>query len=133
MDGINETLSFLKEAKTYYLGTINNGKPDIRPFGTIHLYKNRLYFQTGKIKAVYKQLKENENINICSFLNGCWIRIDAKAIEDESFEANKSILDAYPELSGMYKAGDGNTTVFYLKDAHVRICSFTAPLKEFNF
>jgi uncharacterized pyridoxamine 5'-phosphate oxidase family protein len=35
------------------------------------------------------------------------------------------MLDAYPSLQGMYKAGDGNTEVWYLKDATSTISSFT--------
>ena len=35
----------------------------------------------------------------------------------ERVEAKRAMLDAYPSLQNMYKADDGNTEVFYLKNA----------------
>lgn len=130
---MNEVLEFLKAAETYYLGTVDGDKPVIRPFGTIHLFENKLYFQTGRVKDVYKQLKKNPNINICAFLEGKWIRIEAKAIEDERIEASESLLNEYKMLQKMYKAGDGNSTVFYLTDVKAEIHSFTEPTKVICF
>jgi uncharacterized pyridoxamine 5'-phosphate oxidase family protein len=34
------------------------------------------------------------------------------------------MLDAYPTLKGMYAADDGNTEVFYFKDATATFTSF---------
>lgn len=130
---MEKVLKFLKDAKVYYLATINDGKPDIRPFGTINMYNNRLYIQTGRVKNCYKQMKENENVSICAFLNGEWLRIDAKAVEDPTLEAEKSMLDSYPELQNMYKAGDGNTVVFYLKDVTATFSSFTKAPEVHKF
>lgn len=125
MEQINQILEFLKNAKTYYLATINNGLPDVRPFGTINLFENKLYIQTGRKKDVYKQMKANENINICAFYNGEWIRINAKAVEDDRIEPQIDMLKSYPELSNMYKPGDGNNVVFYLSKIEAKICGFT--------
>ncbi len=36
------------------------------------------------------------------------------------------MLSQYPELGGMYKAGDGNTIVYYFTDATAVFSSFTA-------
>ena len=126
---MEEVVKFLKEAETYYLGTVENGKPDIRPFGTVNIFEGKVYIQTGRNKNVYKQIKEDSNISICTFLNGKWIRIYAEAIEDDRIEAEEALLNAYPSLQNMYKAGDGNTVVFYLKNVTATISSFTeAPV-----
>ena len=43
-------------------------------------------------------------------------------------EARASMLDAYPNLRGMYDEKDGNTQVFYFENATATFCSFgTAP------
>lgn len=47
--------------------------------------------------------------------------------------AQQSMLDAYPDLQGMYKAGDGNTQVYYLKDAEAVFSSFTATSRTVKF
>ena len=40
-------------------------------------------------------------------------------------EARQSMLDAYPSLQNMYSADDGNTEVFYFKNATATFSSFT--------
>ena len=40
-------------------------------------------------------------------------------------EAGQSMLDAYPSLQKMYSADDGNTEVFYFKNATATFSSFT--------
>ena len=47
---------FLKDAGTYYLATVEGDQPRVRPFGTAHIYKDKLYIQTGKRKDVSKQI-----------------------------------------------------------------------------
>ena len=40
---------FLKDAGTYYLGTVEADQPRVRPFGAIHMFENKLYIQTGNL------------------------------------------------------------------------------------
>ena len=42
-------------------------------------------------------------------------------------------LNNYPELKGMYKAGDGNNIVLYFKDAVATFYSFGDKPKEIKF
>lgn len=130
---MKEVLEFLKESNVYYIGTIDNECPEIRPFSTIHEFENKLYFQTGKSKDVYKQMKKNPNITICAMNKGKWIRIKSKAIEDERVEASESLLNEYPSLKNKYKADDGNCVVFYLEDAQAIIYSFSDEPKVIKF
>ena len=116
---------FLKDAGTYYLGTVDGDQPRVRPFGTIHLFEDKLYIQTGKVKDVSKQIHANPKVEICAFLNGEWLRVAGTLVEDDRTEAKQSMLDAYPELQEMYAADDGNTEVFYIKDATATFSSFT--------
>jgi len=118
---------FLKHAETYYLATTEGDQPRVRPFGTIHLYEGKLYIQTGKVKPVSRQLMENPKAEICAFQDGKWLRVTCEVIEDDSAEARKSMLDAYPALRAMYNENDGNTQVFYLKNAVAVFSSFSEP------
>ena len=130
---MERVLKFLKDAQVYYLATVEGDQPRVRPFGTIHLFEGNLYIQTGKRKDVSKQLHQNPKAEICAFLNGDWIRITGKLVEDDRREARVSILDAYPSLKAMYDPDDGNTEVFYLKDATAVISSFTKPAEVIKF
>ena len=59
--------------------------------------------------------------------------LTATAVEDDNVAAQAHMLDAYPELKAMYAAGDGNTVVFWLKDATAQICAFGAAPREIKF
>ena len=114
---MEEVCKFLKECGTYYLATVEGDQPRVRPFGTAHIFEDRLYIQTGKKKDVAHQIAKNPKVEICGFKNGTWLRVAATLVEDDRSEARASMLDAYPELKKMYAPDDGNTVVYYLKDA----------------
>lgn len=130
---MQEVYEFLKKAGTYFLATNENGQPRVRPFGTVNLYKDRLYIQTGKVKAVSRQLHANPKLEICAMAGGEWLRIEASAVEDDDREARVSMLEAYPSLQAMYSPDDGNTEVWYLRNVTATIYSFTAEPKVFKF
>jgi uncharacterized pyridoxamine 5'-phosphate oxidase family protein len=124
---------FLKKAGTYYLATCEGDQPRVRPFGTVNIFDNKLYIQTGKKKPCSQQMAKNPKIEICAFNSGEWIRIQALAINDDRIEAKESMLNAYPNLKSMYSATDDNTQVLYLKDAVATISSFQGPPKVIKF
>lgn len=124
---------FLKAAGTYYLATIEGDQPRVRPFGTIHLFEDKLYIQTGKIKPVSRQLGINPKAEICAFKDGTWLRIACELIEDDRLEAKKSMLDAYPNLRNMYNEADGNTQVLYIKNAVATFSSFSGAPETVEF
>ena len=130
---MHEVFEFLKAAGTYYLATMDGDQPRVRPFGTIDLFEDRLYIQTGKVKDVANQLKANPKIEISAMLDGRWIRLEAEAVLDENIEAQVHMLDNYPSLKAMYTPGDGNTEVYYLTNASAAICSFTAEPEVYQF
>jgi uncharacterized pyridoxamine 5'-phosphate oxidase family protein len=124
---------FLKKAGVYYLATVEGDQPRVRPFGTVNEFEGRLYIQTGKIKPTSRQLAENPKAEICAFVDGEWIRVACRLVEDDRYEAKKSMLDAYPNLRGMYDENDGNTQVLYMKNAVATISSFGKPSETVEF
>ncbi len=122
---MERVVKFLKDAEVYYLATMDGDQPRVRPFGTAHIFEGKLYIQTGKVKDVSKQLMANPKAEICAFKDGEWIRIAGELIEDDRVEARQSMLDAYPSLQKMYAADDGNTQVFYFRNATATISAFT--------
>ena len=130
---MNEVYEFLKACGTYFLATVEGDQPRVRPFGTIDLFEDKLYIQTGKVKPVANQMKTNPKVEISAFSkDGKWIRLSGEAVLDERIEAQAHMLDAYPSLKAMYQPGDGNTEVYYLKNAKASICSFTKAPKTYE-
>ena len=121
---MKRALEFLKKAEVYYLATVEGDQPRVRPFGTVNEFEGKLYIQTGKIKPTSRQIAANNKVEICAFTGGAWIRVACELIEDDRFEAKKSMLDAYPSLRGMYNENDGNTQVFYMQNATATFCAF---------
>ena len=124
---------FLKKAEVYDLATVEGDQPRVRPFGTVNLFEGKLYIQTGKVKPTSHQLKANPKAEICAFTEGAWVRIACELIEDDRFEAKKSMLDAYPNLRGMYDENDGNTQVLYMQNAVATISAFGKPSEVVEF
>ena len=124
---------FLKNAGVYYLATVEGDQPRVRPFGTAHIFEDKLYIQTGKVKPTSKQLLANPKAEICAFKDGAWLRVAGELVEDDRVEARKSMLDAYPSLRNMYDENDGNTQVFYFKNATATFSSFTAAPETIEF
>ena len=122
---MERVVEFLKKANVYYLATVEGDQPRVRPFGTAHVFEGRLYIQTGKVKDVSKQIHANPKMEISAFCDGEGLRVAGTLVEDDRNEARQSMLDAYPSLQSMYAADDGNTEVFYFKDATASFCSFT--------
>lgn len=124
---------FLKDADVYYLATMEGDQPRVRPFGTAHIFEGKLYIQTGKVKEVYKQLKENPKAEICACMKDQWLRVSGELMEDDRREARQSMLDDYPSLQSMYSADDGNTAVFYFQNATAVFSSFQAEPEIIKF
>ena len=123
---------FLKSAGVYYLATVEGDQPRVRPFGTYTVFEDKLYIQTGKVKPCSKQLAANPKAEICAFHEGVWLRVAGELVEDDRVEARKSMLDAYPNLRAMYDENDGNTQVFYFKNAVATFSSFTAAPETYE-
>ncbi len=130
---MEKVAKFLKEAGTYFLATVDGDQPRVRPFGTINIFDGKIYIQTGKVKAVSKQLHANPKAEICAFKDGTWLRVSGELIEDDRREARESMLNAYPDLRNMYSEDDGNTEVFYIKNATATFSSFTAAPETIEF
>ena len=130
---MNEVFEFLKTCGVYYLATVEGDQPRVRPFGTVNVFDGKLYIQTGKVKDVSKQIAVNPKVEICAFKDGKWLRVAGKLIRDDRVEAKRHMLDAHPELKGMYSAEDDNTEVLYFQDATATFSSFTEAPKTVRF
>ena len=124
---------FIKKCGVYYLATVDGDQARVRPFGTIVNFEDKLYIQTGKVKDVAKQIAANPNVELSCFDGETWLRLAGTLVEDDRIEAQEYMLSQYPDLAAMYKPGDGNTVVYYFKDAKATFSSFTAPPEVVEF
>ena len=126
---------FIKKCGTYYLATVDGNQARVRPFGTIDIFEDKLYIQTGKSKDVSKQISVNPNVELSCFdsTSGTWLRLSGELVNDDRIEAKKHMLDNYPDLRGMYNENDDNTQVLFFKNATAIFSSFSAAPKTIKF
>lgn len=105
---------FLKRAGVFYMATECGEEPKVRPFGFVMVYKDRLYFCTNNQKEVYRQIKENSNVEICACIGTEWIRVRGKALFDHDMEAKRQVFTADPGMCKLYQAEDEIFEIFYL-------------------
>lgn len=121
---LKRIVDFLDDAQTYFLATVEGDQPRVRPFGTALLYEDKLYIQTGKIKAVSHQLAINPKAEICAFKDGKTLRICGELINDDTREVKVLMLEKMPILRPMYNEDDGNMQMLYFKNATATFTSF---------
>ena len=122
---MQEVYDFLKSAQTYFLATADGDQPRVRAFGTIDLFEDKLYIQTGKVKDVYKQLVANPKFEICATSGLNWVRVTGTLVPDDRVEPKKHMLDNYPQLRAMYDENDDNTIVLYMQDCTATFASLS--------
>ena len=130
---MREVYEFLKKCGTYYLATVEGDQPRVRPFGTVDLFEDKLYIQTGKVKAVSRQIQANPKVEICAFAEGKWLRVAGTLVRDDRVAAKRHMLDNYPSLKAMYDAEDDNTEVLYFDHATATFSSFTEAPRTIRF
>ena len=122
---MNKIAEFLNQSGTFYLSTVENGKPRVRPFGAVAEFDEKTYICTNNQKDVFKQILTNPNIEISSMVVDRWIRLEGKLLLDERIEAKTAMLETNPSLRSIYSENDGIFEVLYFNEATARICSFT--------
>lgn len=128
---MNRIVEELKKVKVFYVATVDEDEPRVRPFGAVGEFEGNAYICTGRKKDVYKQLLNNPNVELCGMYDGgTWLRVSAVAEKDDRIEAEQAVLDDPTGPSQLYKAGDGNFVVFKLTNIKAFKYSFTSAPEE---
>ncbi len=130
---MREVFDFLKKAGVFFIATEEGDQPRVRPFGAVDVFEDRIYLQTGRDKAFSRQIAVNPKVELCACMDGRWLRVNGKLVEDDRREAKKHMLDSYPQLRRKYSEDDGNTLVLYFKDAEATFSSFTEAPRTVRF
>jgi uncharacterized pyridoxamine 5'-phosphate oxidase family protein len=129
---MNTAIEFLTTNQVFHIATVDGDKARVRPFSFVMKRNNALYFCTGKIKDVYKQLVKNPDIEIsCMGGSGTWLRVRGRIAFDETREAKAQVFSQSPALLKIYGKGadDELFVTFYFTDAVATLFSFTEPPK----
>lgn len=133
MKKVKNVLDYLKSCGTYYLATVEDNQPRVRPFGAVTEFEGKLYMVTNNKKPVYQQLLKNPQVEVSGMKDNTWIRLEATAVIEDNRDARVKILADYPSLNGMYNPDDTLMTVFYLENAKATIFAFGGEPVSFEF
>ena len=126
---MNKATELLKEAKTFYIATVEGDQPRVRPFGATAEIDGKTYICMNNTKKVYQQIMANPKVEICAMTGGKWFRMTGTLVRDDTFEARDAFLKQTP--ISMYKPDDGIYEVFYFSEVHGTIESFGGPKETF--
>ncbi|MDE7198444.1 MAG: pyridoxamine 5'-phosphate oxidase family protein [Lachnospiraceae bacterium] len=124
---MNHIVEELKNVKVFYVATVEEDQPRVRPFSSVAEFEGKVYLCTNNTKEIYRQIMANPKVEISGMgKGGTWIRISANLVHDDRDEARVAMLADPTGPSNLYKVGDGIFEVFYMKDAVCTKYSFTA-------
>ena len=116
MEDIQKVYDFLEKAGTFYLATVEDGQPRVRPYGAMLFFEDKIYIMAfGKTNAT-RQIAANPKAEICAF-KGQTLRIECDLVEDNRPEVGKALVDKMPVLKPALGENGENGVMYYLKNA----------------
>lgn len=109
---------FLAETKVFFMATVDENQPRIRPLGAFIEEDGKLIFGVGDFKNVYRQMQANPLVEIAACKpDGHWLRYTGKAVfETDPKYSERMIKESHLEM--IYNEQTGNKLMtFHLEDA----------------
>ena len=126
---MREVYDFLHRAGPCFLAVADGGQPHLRPIGSVRLFRDRLYFQTVRKKAVSRELHANPRVELCAVRGSMWLRLNGSAVLD----ADPAVSDAIPGLYALYNPGGADTELWYLRNCTAALYDGTEIMKLWRF
>jgi uncharacterized pyridoxamine 5'-phosphate oxidase family protein len=114
-----EVLEFLHAHSPFYLATLKDRGPKVRPMGFAMEYHGKIYFGAGDHKQVYRQMVDNPLVEIATTgEGGNWLRLTGLAAFDDDPGLYAAAIQVFPPLKDFYpEGGPQKLAFFHLKDA----------------
>ena len=126
---MKEMYDLLKKTGLCFLATCEDGQPRVRPIDSVRLYEERLYFQTGRLKAVSRQLHANPRVELCTVPDGgSWLRIEGSAVLDDDPVVRALMPETCPGCGGADEA-----ELWYLRKGAVTLYTPDEPPETHRF
>ena len=128
---MNKVVEELKKVKIFYIATVEDDQPRVRPFSSIAEFEGNAYICTGKHKEIYSQISKNPKIELSGMYDGgTWLRVSATLELDERVEAQEAVLNDPTGPSQLYKPNDGRFVVYKLTNVKALKYNFYAAPEE---
>ena len=101
-----KAIQFLKDHKEIALATCEGNLPKLRIFQIMKQEGHVLYFATSAQKAVYRELRQNPNVEILAYADNISVRCSGMANFNVEDDVKRWIYDHNPVLSRLYTSYD---------------------------
>ncbi len=109
--------SFMTANPAFYLATVDGNQARVRGLLLHKAGEEGIFFTTGKMRDLYKQLKANPNVEMCFHKDNISIRVTGVAVETDDLGVKNEILAARPFMKPIVeKYGFEPMSVFYVKN-----------------
>lgn len=118
------------------LATVDNGKPQVRPWGFMLAEGGKLWFCTANTKPVFQQLKKNPSVAFCTTTpEYVTVRLCGDAHFSKDMDMKKKIIEHCEIVRGNYKTPDNPIfEIFYLEHGTASLSDFSGkPPKTVSF
>ena len=97
---LEEYANFANENAACYLATAEGGQPRVRAMGMWYADETGFYFQTQSVKALYKQIQENDKVEVyfCTPDFSKVMRVSGKVKTIEDMELRRKCIEERPFL-----------------------------------
>ena len=120
-EGMQKVVDAIKDCHYYFIATVEDDQPQVRPFSSFDIYEGNVYILTGHKKNVGKQIDANPKVAIAAFNGKTLVRITATLVEAKDRETRAAIIEKNPMFANDYTPDDDNTAVYFLTDAVAKL------------
>ena len=115
---LEEYANFANENATCYLATAEGDQPRVRAMGMWYADETGFYFQTQSVKALYKQIQENDKVEVyfCTPDFSKAMRVSGRVKTIEDMELRRKCIEERPFIKdmGITDPADPLLAVFHL-------------------
>ena len=131
---LEEYARFANENPACYLATAEGGQPRVRAMGMWYADETGFYFQTQSVKALYKQIQENDRVEVyfCTPDFSKAMRVSGRVKTVEDTELRKKCLEERPFIKemGITDPEDPLLAVFHLYTGEAYFWTRADSMKE---
>jgi uncharacterized pyridoxamine 5'-phosphate oxidase family protein len=127
-----DCVKFANENKTCYLATVDGDQPRVRAMGMHYADDTGFYFNTESTKALARQLKKNQKVEICFFAKGNMMRVTGKVDFIDDIAIRTKFYTERPFLKGLGVKGpeDSLLMVFAIRKGEAFFWTMADNMKE---
>jgi len=133
---LQDCVSFANEHRVCYVATTEGDQPRVRALGMWFADDRGFFFQTESVKAIYKQLRDNDKVELCFYAPGpnagTMLRVAGKVEWVTDLVLKSRVLEERPFLKALGVKGpeDPLLALFCLRSGEAYFWTMAQNMKE---